>query len=637
MDVHTASSSSSQTSSDSEKEIKKIENQFRGLEVKRLYQPTPTTLTRNWYPRPTPLDLQFEERNSHQFSVTSGKLYEWNIDGLAEQEILNKILHMTMVANNYLNEGRSHTEVIELMSLGFTGKLLQWWNNCLTEESKEDIKHAVKKDEEGTPIYDEHIGKGVPDGVNTLNYTVMKHFVGKPSNITSRIYDQLSNLRCKNLGEYRWYEDVFTTRVMHRSDCNSPFWKEKFINGLPRLFGEKVKEALSTPLGVIDYDDLTYGDISSTIQSEGIKLYRDLKIQSSKSKAKYEVGNFCTQYGLPSIIPKRKSKFREKDSSERPHRKRTAAKYYRKQKFKADDFYKKGKSKSTGKPISKASGKCFNCGKRDHFRTECKQKAKALINTLVSDQTNKNEIFRLLELDHSDSESFSSSSDHEIHQIYQSSFEPSRASFSSSSGPDIGMACKDSCCRNKTINVLSKHEELILDLIEQIEDPTQRLSEFHKILVKEPSKPELRIQEPKVDLEKIYNRFTKSKKEVTVNDLQKEIKETKSKVRTLEQEVTILKVDHSLLDQRLKHLENTSHQCNEEGTSFQNPSDDEDDETVNPTVEMVQEKSSEKFLETISRINFQKWHSKVRIVISKEFEFEVIALIDSSVDLNCIQ
>ncbi|KAK4592156.1 hypothetical protein RGQ29_016599 [Quercus rubra] len=513
---------------------------------------------------------------------------------------------MTMVVNNYLNEGRSHTEVIELMSLGFTGKLLQWWNNCLTEESKEDIKHAVQKDEEGTPIFDERIGKGVPDGVNTLIYTVMKHFVGKPSNITSRIYDQLSNLRCKNLGEYRWYENVFTTRVMHRSDCNSLFWKEKFINGLPRLFDEKVKEALSTSLGVIDYDDLTYGDISSTIQSEGIKLCRDLKIQSSKSKAKYEVGNFCTQYGLPSVIPKRKSKFREKSSSERPHRKRKVAKYYRKQKFRTDDFYKKGKSKSTGKPISKASGKCFNRGKRGHFRTECKQKAKALINTL----------------------------------IYQSSSEPSRASSSSSSGPDVGMACKDSCCRNKTINVLSKHEELILDLIEQIEDPiikAQRLSEFHKTLVKEPSKPELRIQESKVDLEKIYNRFTKSKKEVTAKDLQKEIKETKSKVRSLEQEVTILRVDHNLLDQRLKYLENNSHQGNEEGTSFQNSFDEEVDETVNPTAEMVQKESNEKFLETINRINFQKWHSKVRIVISKDFEFEVIALIDSGADLNCIQ
>ena len=184
----------------------------------------------------------------------------------------------------------------------------------------------------------------------------MKHFVGKPSNITSRIYDQLSNLKCKNLGEYKWYEDVFTTRVMHRSDCNSPFWKEMFINGLPRLFGEKVKETFSTPLGIIDYDNLTYGDISSTIRSEGMKMCRDLKIQSqaSKSKAKYEVGNFCTQYDLSSVIPKRKSKFKEKGSSERPHRRKTAAKYYRKQKFKANDFYKKGNSKSTGKPISKA-------------------------------------------------------------------------------------------------------------------------------------------------------------------------------------------------------------------------------------------------------------------------------------------
>ena len=165
--------------------------------------------------------------------MSSGKLYEWNIDGLAEQEILNKIQHMTMVANNYVNEGRSHTEVIELLALGFTRKLLQWWNNCLIKESKEDIKHAIQKDEEGLLIFDERRRKRVLDRVNTLIYTIMKHFVGKPSNITSRIYDQLSNFRCKNLGEYRWYEDVFTTRVMHRSDCNSPFWKEKFINGLP--------------------------------------------------------------------------------------------------------------------------------------------------------------------------------------------------------------------------------------------------------------------------------------------------------------------------------------------------------------------------------------------------------------------
>ena len=94
------------------------------------------------------------------------------------------------------------------------------------------------------------------------------------------------------------------------------------------------------------------------------------------------------------------------------------------------------------------------------------------------------------------------------------------------------------------------------------------------------SKP--RIPEPKVDLEKIYNRFTKSKKEVTIQDLQKEIKDNKAEMRNLKQELTILRVDHGLMDLRVKNLEYPSHQGNEDRISLQNPSDDEVDETVNP-------------------------------------------------------
>jgi hypothetical protein len=41
--------------------------------------------SKNWYSRPTPLDLQFEERFlQSQFSVSSDKIYEWNIDFLSE-------------------------------------------------------------------------------------------------------------------------------------------------------------------------------------------------------------------------------------------------------------------------------------------------------------------------------------------------------------------------------------------------------------------------------------------------------------------------------------------------------------------------------------------------------------------------
>ena len=59
--------------------------------------------------------------------------------------------------------------------------------------------------------------------------------------------------------------------------------------------------------------------------------------------------------------------------------------------------------------------------------------------------------------------------------------------------------------------------------------------------------------------------------------------------------------------------------------------------SVNPTADLIQEPSQDLFLDTISRVNFHKWHSQVRIVISREFDFEVIALIDSGADLNCIQ
>ena len=226
-----------------------------------------------------------------------------------------------------------------------------------------------------------------------------------------------------------------------------------------------------------------------------MKMCRDLKIQShiNKNKAKYEIGHFCTQYGLPSVKPsKKKPKHKGKESFEKPFRKKPT-KYYRKQRYKTDDFYKKGKLKE---PIPQTSSKCYNCGKKGHFKSECRAKAKSLINTLISDQPSKNEIFKLLELDRSNSESFSSASDSELRQIYRSSSESSSAS--TSSGPDEPTPCKDGCCRNKTINVLNSQEQLLLDLIEAIEDPiikAQKLTLFHQALVKETSKPPIKIQQ----------------------------------------------------------------------------------------------------------------------------------------------
>ena len=99
----------------------------------------PASLTKNWYPKPTPPNIQFEERNSQsQFSVSSDKLYEWNIDGLSEQEILNKLQHMSMVANSYItNHSFRQSEIVPLLETGFTGTLRSWWDKHLTNESKQ--------------------------------------------------------------------------------------------------------------------------------------------------------------------------------------------------------------------------------------------------------------------------------------------------------------------------------------------------------------------------------------------------------------------------------------------------------------------------------------------------------------------
>ena len=74
-------------------------------EIKRFVgNSKPMSFTKNWYSKPTPPDMQFEERSFQtQFSVFVDKIYEWNIDGLSEQEIINKMGRMSVVGIAYLN------------------------------------------------------------------------------------------------------------------------------------------------------------------------------------------------------------------------------------------------------------------------------------------------------------------------------------------------------------------------------------------------------------------------------------------------------------------------------------------------------------------------------------------------------
>ncbi|GAV81253.1 LOW QUALITY PROTEIN: MP domain-containing protein, partial [Cephalotus follicularis] len=82
----------------------------------------------SYYYRPTYPDLQIEERGKFtQASYQSGTIYEWNIDGMNEYHIINKLQEMTMVSNAHKIRNNSDKAVANILIAGFTGQIKGWW------------------------------------------------------------------------------------------------------------------------------------------------------------------------------------------------------------------------------------------------------------------------------------------------------------------------------------------------------------------------------------------------------------------------------------------------------------------------------------------------------------------------------
>ena len=67
------------------KKSKSFDKPVFELLKKFVGKPNLISFTKNWYSKPTPPNMQFEERFFQtQFSVSADKLYEWNINDLPE-------------------------------------------------------------------------------------------------------------------------------------------------------------------------------------------------------------------------------------------------------------------------------------------------------------------------------------------------------------------------------------------------------------------------------------------------------------------------------------------------------------------------------------------------------------------------
>lgn len=114
-------------------------------------------------------------------------------------------------------------------------------------------------------------------------------FIGEPQKFVEKSSEILLNLTCPTLQDFRWYKDIFLSKVFVRPDYQQTCWKERFLEGLTKLFAAKVRERLvrENNTNERDFQRLTYGDLITTINREGISISTDLRLKEKlKNKNK---------------------------------------------------------------------------------------------------------------------------------------------------------------------------------------------------------------------------------------------------------------------------------------------------------------------------------------------------------------
>ncbi|QHN81872.1 uncharacterized protein DS421_20g690740 [Arachis hypogaea] len=170
--------SSSDQSDDSGKSSLKVSPIMTNSMTKWKGLTKPSALSYNRMSAPA---LALKERELGFVSFNAHNVYEWNIDGKTEYNIMSMLQHMTMVGITYQAAHDTSEEAItNVIVSGFSGQLKGLWDNYLSDDQKQSIFFAIKVNDQNEPIFGDD-GEPIPDAINTLIFTIASHFIGDPS------------------------------------------------------------------------------------------------------------------------------------------------------------------------------------------------------------------------------------------------------------------------------------------------------------------------------------------------------------------------------------------------------------------------------------------------------------------------
>ncbi|KAK3204984.1 hypothetical protein Dsin_019030 [Dipteronia sinensis] len=120
----------------------------------------------------------------------------------------------------------THADAVTSLATGFEGQLFGWWTHTMSLNARAYIINNTKEIITTTPARSATdptsfilststtTTTSQPDGIDVLCYTILMHFVENPNRFQGKEFSKLQNLKCKKLSDFKWYKDIFLTRVL---------------------------------------------------------------------------------------------------------------------------------------------------------------------------------------------------------------------------------------------------------------------------------------------------------------------------------------------------------------------------------------------------------------------------------------